>query len=97
VKSDVRVDGGGTGVVIDVGRDCRVINHGGSGGGGDDGWDDSHVDGGGVVVINDGGGSRACDCGFLGVVGDCAGDILFMVGDCACKTFFVYFFGGREV
>ena len=100
MKSGVRVDGGGTGVVIDVGRDRRAIDHGGSGGGGGDGWDDSHADGWGVVVINDGRGSRASDCGgssvhgeercewrFLGVVGDCGGDILYMiiVGDCACE------------
>ncbi len=41
MKSVVRVDGGGTGIAIDVGRDR-----------GDDGWDDSHAhaDGGGVVV-----------------------------------------------
>ena len=30
-------------------------------------------------------------------MGDCAGDILFMVGDCACETVFVYFLRGREV
>ena len=54
VKS-VRVDGGGTGIVIDIGRECRVIDHGGSGGGGDDGLDDSHADGG-----------RASDCGGSG-------------------------------
>ena len=72
MKSGVRVDGGGTGVVIDVGRDRRAINHdGGSGGGGDDGWDDrSHVDGGGVVVINDGRGSRVSVCGGSSVHGE---------------------------
>ena len=30
-------------------------------------------------------------------MGECAGDILFMVGDSACETVFVYFFRGREV
>ena len=70
MKSGVCVDGGGTGVVIDVGRDHRAINHGGSEGSGDDGWGDSHVDGGGVVVINDGRGSRASDCGGSSVHGE---------------------------
>ena len=58
MKSVVRVDGGGTGIAIDVGRDR-----------GDDGWDDSHADGGGVVVINDGRGSHASDCGGSSVHG----------------------------
>jgi len=48
----VRVDGGGMGVVIDIGRECRAIDYGRSGGGGDDGLDDSRVDGG-----------RASSCG----------------------------------
>ena len=48
----VRIDGGGTGVVIDIGRECRAIDYGRSGCGGDDGLDDSHVDGG-----------RASSCG----------------------------------
>jgi hypothetical protein len=39
MKSVVRVDGGGTGIAIDVGRDR-----------GDDGWDDSHAMVGGLLL-----------------------------------------------
>ncbi len=107
VKSGVRVDGGGTSVVIDIRRECRAIDHGGSGGGGGDGWDD----GGGVIVINDGRRSRASECGGSGghvvvmmerceegcecVVGDFI--IVSVVGDGACEAYFVYFWRGPKV
>ncbi len=65
VKS-VHVNGGGTGIVIDTGKERRAINHGGSGGGGDDGWDDSCAKGGGVVAIGDNRRRCASDCGGSG-------------------------------
>ena len=75
----VRVDGGGTGIVIDIG--------GGSGGGGDDGLDDSRVDGGrasgcggsGVHVVAMERWEEGWEWRCLGVVGDCAGDTLLAI------------------
>ncbi len=104
VKS-VHVDGGGTGVVIDTGRECRAINHGGSGGGGDDGWDNSRATGGGVVAIDESRRRCASNCGGSG------GHVVAMerweegwerrclgvVGDCAGDTLLVIFRRGREV
>ena len=65
VKS-VHIDGGGTGVVINTGRERRAIDHGGSGGGGDDGLGDSRAEGRGVVAIDDSRRRRASDCGGSG-------------------------------
>ena len=103
VKSGVRVDGGGMSVVIDIGRERRAIDHGGSGGGGGDGWDDSRAVGGGVVVINDGRRSRASECGGSG------GHVVAMMErceegcECVVGDFNIVIFwrgrkgGGREV
>jgi hypothetical protein len=111
VKSGVSVDGGGTSIVIDIGRECHAIDHGGSGGGGGDGWDD----GGGVIVINDGRRSHASECGGSGghvvmMMERCeegcecvVGDFIIVIvvgggrGDCACEAYFVNFWRGRKV